>query len=328
MNIESSVPKRELSQNVDPHLKHREIKEAFCLEQSQKITTPLKSILTIELNITELCNRKCVFCPRVDPKIYPNQNLNMDITVIRKLVEEVAEIGIFPRFSFSGFGEPILHKQIVEFVNIIHSRLPRHTIEINTNGDRLNAPIIADLFAAGLTYLYVNLYDGPEQITHFEKLMQEADIDQDRYKFRPHYEGEQSEFGLTLNNRSGTVNSPSINLLPLNTKLDRRCNYPYYKLLLDWNGDVLFCSNDWGRNIIIGNFLQLSLPDIWLHPKFEEIRMRLLKGDRGFAPCEKCNVNGLITGTESVRVLVSHYLKNETILISDVPIDLQKQFQL
>ena len=28
----------------------------------------------VELNVNELCNRTCVFCPRVDPKIYPNLN--------------------------------------------------------------------------------------------------------------------------------------------------------------------------------------------------------------------------------------------------------------
>ena len=28
----------------------------------------------------------------------------------------------------------------------------------------------------------------------------------------------------------------------------RPCFYPFYKMLVDWDGRVLFCSNDWGRH--------------------------------------------------------------------------------
>ena len=316
---------RGVSNYADPHLEHRRLQESFCSDQSESLATPLKSILTIELNITELCNRKCVFCPRVDPNIYPNRNLNMDISIIEKLVEEVGNYGIFPRFSFSGFGEPVLHKQLTKFVQVINTKLPQHTIEINTNGDRLTPVLITGLFDAGLTYLYVNLYDWPEQIPHFENLMKVANVDPARFHLRPHWTGGDSDFGLALNNRAGSVNSPTINLFPLSEKIDRRCNYPFYKLLLDWNGDVIFCSNDWGREKIIANFSQLSLSEIWLHPEFVDIRKRLVVGDRGCSPCNKCNVNGLITGNESVNVLMKHYLKEEIIQASEIPTDLHSK---
>ena len=37
----------------------------------------LSSILTVEVNTTELCNRTCSFCPRADPKVFGNRNLHM-----------------------------------------------------------------------------------------------------------------------------------------------------------------------------------------------------------------------------------------------------------
>ena len=43
----------------------------------------------IDINPTELCNRTCEFCPRFDPKIYPNQNLHMDIDIANKIREEL-----------------------------------------------------------------------------------------------------------------------------------------------------------------------------------------------------------------------------------------------
>lgn len=39
----------------------------------------------IELNINEICNRSCVFCPRVNPKIYPNQNIHMDLAIAESI---------------------------------------------------------------------------------------------------------------------------------------------------------------------------------------------------------------------------------------------------
>ena len=307
---------------VDPHLAHRKDQENYCLEKSQKLTTPLKSILTIELNITELCNRKCVFCPRIDPAIYPNQNLNMELDLIQRLVGEVKRFQIYPRFSFSGFGEPLLNKQLPNFISHIRSELPTHTIEINTNGDRLSVERVKGLYSAGLTYLYINMYDGPEQASGFHQLMEESGIQPSRYQLRPHWIGGEADYGLTLNNRSGAVNSPSINLLPLREKLSRRCHYPFYKMLLDWNGDVLFCSNDWGRKIVIGNLHKLSLDEIWLSPTFEAIRTRLINGDRSHSPCNACNVNGMITGAESVKVLLRHYVRSETIRSDQIPPDI------
>ena len=43
------------------------------------------ALVVIEINLTELCNRKCVFCPRVDPKIFPNRNLHTDLKTTEKI---------------------------------------------------------------------------------------------------------------------------------------------------------------------------------------------------------------------------------------------------
>ena len=42
--------------------------------------TPMEALQSITINPTELCNRTCHFCPRSDPKVYPNQNLAQNLS--------------------------------------------------------------------------------------------------------------------------------------------------------------------------------------------------------------------------------------------------------
>ena len=51
--------------------------------------TPMKALQSITINPTELCNRTCHFCPRSDPKVYPNQNLHISEETVRRLSSEL-----------------------------------------------------------------------------------------------------------------------------------------------------------------------------------------------------------------------------------------------
>ena len=85
------------------------------------------------------------------------------------------------------------------------------------------------------------------------------------------------------------------------------CYYPFYKLFIDWNGDALFCSNDWGKERIIGNLAKQSLYDVWMSDDMKGIRSRLKKGDRSQSPCNKCSVKGTLFGKPSFDLINKHY---------------------
>ena len=72
---------------VDQHdfLEHRRNQEALHWSKNTK-DSPLRSILTVELNTTELCNRTCVFCPRHDPEVFSNKSLRLTTLRARYLL--------------------------------------------------------------------------------------------------------------------------------------------------------------------------------------------------------------------------------------------------
>ena len=87
--------------------------------------------------------------------------------------------------------------------------------------------------------------------------------------------------------------------------LNRKCNYPFYKLFIDWDGSVLSCSNDWFRKSVIGNVLDQDICHIWFSSKQNELRSRLLQGNRNRELCSRCDVDGSLFGQTSVDAVLT-----------------------
>ena len=72
-------------------------------------------------------------------------------------------------------------------------------------------------------------------------------------------------------------------------------------MFIDWNGDVLLCCNDWNKTIKAGNVNKKPLDELWHGKTFNAIRDNLKVGNRCDKPCDKCNVQGVLVGKESVE---------------------------
>ena len=289
-------------------LKKRLNQENEHFKISKQDSSVLSSLVVIEINLTELCNRKCVFCPRVDPKIFPNRNLHMSLELSKKIASNLKKINYKGRLSFSGFGEPFLAKNFFEHLKIYRSFLEKNNLETNTNGDKLTPELIQKAFKSGLTNLYINAYDGEHQIPKYEKLIEVSKIDKKNFFIRPHWEGYHKDWGLFLNNRSGMItNEANEYLKPVEAKIERKCFYPFYKMFIDFDGRVLFCSNDWGRINIVGDLNNDTIEEIWLGDKLNFFRKKLSLMDRSNKPCNTCSINGTLHGEKSYKVLKNYF---------------------
>ena len=285
-------------QDKDSFLDYRKHQES---EHFAKVdlTDPLSSILTVEINTTELCNRTCVFCPRHDPAVYPNRNLNMNMNGAHAIALHLQNIKYKGKISFSGYSENLLNPHFMDVVQAFRYGVPDATLECNTNGDQLTSLVVKKLYNAGLDFLYINLYDGLHQQLHFDTIMQ--DVDPAKWSYRAHWSLD--DYGLHLNNRGGNIDWLGDDEADVKELEGTPCYYPFYKLFVDWNGDVLFCSNDWGKEIVVGNLIQQSVKEVWLSKQMKKIRRRLEKGDRSKSPCNKCSVKGNLFGQKSAELL-------------------------
>jgi radical SAM protein with 4Fe4S-binding SPASM domain len=58
-----------------------------------------------------------------------------------------------------------------------------------------------------------------------------------------------------------------------------------------WNGDVILCSNDFGKKMILGNINDSSIKEIWNGPQYQAIRKLQYKGEyQKISVCRNCSL--------------------------------------
>lgn len=245
----------------------------------------------IELSLIDVCNRACNFCPKSDESIAPNTNQKMQMILIDKLISDLKKINYEGAFCLCGYGEPMLHKEYIEISSKLGSL---GGVEIITNGDMVNKKTLMEIYNSGTTRLLISLYDGPEQILKFKKMISECNIPENFVVLRDRWYSDKIDYGVKLTNRVGTVkigNQPNTEDFK-----KQKCFYTAYQMLIDWNGDVFLCPQDWQRRQSMGNIMQTDIFDIWSGPVMSKYRRNLLKGDRNLNPCNKCNADGMVYG--------------------------------
>jgi radical SAM protein with 4Fe4S-binding SPASM domain len=265
---------------------------------------PMFSI--VELNIIAACTRACNFCPISDKDFYKKNNIQgkLELHVYRKLLNDLKSIGYHGKIIFSGFSEPLLHKNLEELVQETKAVLPGSVLEIITNGDLLRSSNLERLFKCGLDVICISLYDGAHQFEHFNMMKAELSLSDSQMLLRRRYY-EAGDYGLIISNRGGLVDSnqyrdqieSKIETLPL----QRVCYYPFYMIKVDLNGDVLICSHDWQKRFVVGNILKESVWELWNSNRLNSLKLSLSSVDRNVVPCNTCDVKGDIIGDGSFK---------------------------
>lgn len=258
----------------------------------------------IELSLIDVCNRKCSFCPKSDASIAPDTYQKMSRLLVDKLANNLKKIKFNGSITLCGYGEPLLHKDIEYIVEKL-SKISN--VEIVTNGDVLNSKNLKKLYAAKAGRVLVSMYDGHSQINKFKKIVKQANVPDDFVILRDRWYDDSQNFGVKLTNRAGTIKTGN----QIDNSVHTTCYYPSYQFLVDWNGDVFLCPQDWQRRVTMGNMMQEEIFDIWTNKIITKYRKDLLNGKRSSSPCSECNAQGTLLGFNHAKIWKKIYkIKN------------------
>jgi radical SAM protein with 4Fe4S-binding SPASM domain len=291
---------------LDPNIKRKsDIIDRHLSVQHDIDGIPTFSV--IEFNTSELCNRTCEFCPRVDPEVYPNRKLYLSVELMEKITRDLSAFSYSGKILFSAFSEPFLHKDLETLIALGRKYCPDSRIEVVTNGDFIDPPRVRSLFDSGLSTMLISMYDGPEQVEQLTAVRNELGLSEAQFILRVRYLSRDEHFGITMSNRAGMIEIEDLGVQKLKESLEKQCFYPHYQMMVDYDGSVLLCPHDWGKKIRAGNLSEESVLDVWNNKAMAFVRRKLGAADRAFAPCNVCDVAGTLMGEKHFEAWQEFY---------------------
>lgn len=103
---------------------------------------------------TNACNADCAICPR---DAMTRKLLMMTWPTFVQIMDTVLPTPI-PMLAIVGFGEPTLHRQILEMISYARSARSDLAIKITTNGSRMSADNLDKYFEAGLDLVEISVF--------------------------------------------------------------------------------------------------------------------------------------------------------------------------
>jgi len=267
---------------------------------------PLPEIVQIES--TNICNAKCVFCPR--DEMHRKQGV-MDMALFRKIVDECAALGI-EHVRMHNYGEPFVDRSLVEKVRYAKQRgIPQ--VGMISNGSLITEGAARGMVEAGLDAINISVdasgrevfestrlglkYD--KVIGNIERLVRireelnrtrpklilsfvRQDNSVDEQAFIEHWRRIADKIHITdLHNWAGTLNQES--------DVNYPCYRPWLTFTVLWDGRVSLCCADFDGRTVLGDLRTSTIRDVWNSDAYRGVRRQHLESG-GPDICRSCDL--------------------------------------
>jgi MoaA/NifB/PqqE/SkfB family radical SAM enzyme len=262
----------------------------------------------VQIESTNICNAKCVFCPR--DEMHRRQGV-MDIALYRKIVDECAALGI-THVRVHNYGEPFIDRRLVEKVRYAKARGIAE-VGMISNGSLITDEVARGMIEAGLDAINISVdasgrevfettrvglsYD--KVIANIERIIRiRAELARRRPKlilsfvrqnnsadeqaFIEHWRRRADKIHVTdLHNWAGTLNRES--------DVNYPCYRPWLTFTVLWDGRVSLCCADFDGREILGDLRTSTIDAIWNSEPYRRAR-RLHLESGGPDICRSCDL--------------------------------------
>lgn len=210
----------------------------------------------ISIETATYCNRKCSYCPNYN---YETPKLYADEKIIYKAIDDISKLNFSGWINFSFYDEPTLDERLITFIKYTHDKVPKATIMMFSNGDFLNIEKTKEYKNAGVDQFIITIHDkNPEKL--FAKL---SEI--------------QKEIGASFHIQ--TLNPENLSTRAGEVKIKTFKPFKYCDWIrspiIDKDGNMLICCNDYFRKSKMGNIMEKSILEIWNQTEYKSLRKKL-----------------------------------------------------
>lgn len=262
----------------------------------------------VQIESTNLCNAKCVFCPR--DEMGRRQGV-MSMDLFYKVADECAALGI-THVRVHNYGEPFLDKQLVAKVRYAKEKGIAE-VGMISNGSLITEDIARAMIEAGLDAINISVdasgketfertrvhlkYDTViDNIRSLVRLRKELGRKRPRLILSFVRQGNSADEDAFIREWSQVADKIHITELhnwagTLHTHSDVR--FPCYRLwqtfTVLWDGRVSLCCADFDGHHILGDLRTQTIADVWNSPAYRDVRRQHLESG-GPEICRSCDL--------------------------------------
>jgi hypothetical protein len=269
------------------------------------------------IETSRFCNFACIMCPH--PSYRQDEKGNMSWRLYTAIIDQIAPYAEIIKLHW--IGEPLIHPRIVEMIAYAR-RVTKAELQLSTNGALLQGALAEQIRTSGLDKIIFSL-DGNSAQTYesiringnFEqvvfniqsfvetverkggpvskiKLIQFKKNTAEVYAFRDKWDRYKSVIVsiMWLSTWAGQLpdlEAQSNNLSPYASSGRQACADLWFKMQVNWLGEVNLCCFDWSGQVTIGNLHNQSVFDVWQGEKIVAERQRHLE-ERYQGMCAPC----------------------------------------
>jgi len=262
----------------------------------------------VQIESTNICNAKCVFCPRDD--MHRRQGI-MSVELFRKIVDECAELGI-THVRMHNYGEAFIDRKLVEKVRYAKQKGIKE-VGMISNGSLITEPVARGMIDAGLDAINISVDAAGKEvfestrvglkydkvIANIERLVRlrtetgrrrpklilsfvRQNNSADEQAFIQHWSKVADKIHVTdLHNWAGTLNTES--------DVNYPCYRPWLTFTVLWDGRVSLCCADFDGKTILGDLNTQSIAEVWNAQPYRDARRQHLESG-GPDICRACDL--------------------------------------
>jgi len=262
----------------------------------------------VQIESTNICNAKCVFCPR--DEMHRAQGV-MSRELFRKIVDECAALGI-THVRMHNYGEAFLDRYLTEKVKYAKDRGIKE-VGMISNGSLITEKVARAIIEAGLDAINISVDAGGKEVfdatrigLNYDKVI--ANIERlvrirgelgrrrpklilsfvrqhnsaDEQAFIQHWSGIADKIHITeLHNWGGTLNHES--------DVNYPCYRPWLTFTVLWDGRVSLCCADFDGKTVLGDLNAQTIQEIWNSDGYRAVRREHLESG-GPDVCRACDL--------------------------------------
>lgn len=263
---------------------------------------PLEVPFSLFIDVCNACNFKCRFCAIQTKECGEFKKQAMSWDLYKKIIDDITEFPKpLKMLRLAANGEPLMNRELPQMIAYAKQKGITEHIEIVTNASLLTPDLSDELIAAGLDRIRISIEaidaEGYERmcgikigwtdfisnIQYFFEHRQQCEVYIKTVDAAVKTEKEKAIFFDEFENICDKISVEHV--IPIwtdykeiyndfeietgeglhghETRQINICPFPFYSFVINPDGEVTVCCNDWKRGIVVGNVQKEKVCNIW-----------------------------------------------------------------